>query len=352
MIRVGVIGASGLAGGELIRLALQHPKVQVSFLGGSSNAGKRLPQVHPGLRVDLGITIEAVDPDVVAERCDVVFLSTPAPVSARLAEQLADRVACVIDLSGAFRIKGEQAHQRWYPAVERAADLSKRFVYGVPELVSEALAGAPLISLPGCFATAITLALNPLVTELGLDLGNVVVDGKTGSSGGGLSLRPSDMHAMRDGGVTPYAPTGHRHAAEVTEFLGATGPGGIRSLAMSAYGVSHVRGLLVSCYAFPDRPLQARELHRAYIRSYRSHPFVRVRRHDESLIPLPDPHAVVGSNYCDLTPLWDEDAGRLVVLAALDNLVKGAAGQAIQALNAHYSLSTEEGLAMQPVVPA
>lgn len=352
MIRVGVVGASGLAGGELIRLALQHPQVEVTFLGGSSNVGKRLPQLHPGLRVDLGVAIAEVDPDVVAQRCDVVFLATPAPVSARLADQLADRVACVIDLSGAFRIQGEQAHQRWYPAVERTADLSKRFVYGVPELVSEAMAGAPLISLPGCFATAITLALHPLLTQLGLDLGHVLVDGKTGSSGGGLSLRASDLHAMRDGGVTPYAPTGHRHAAEVSEFLGTTGPGSVRSLTMSAYGVSHVRGLLASCYAFPDRALDARELHRAFIRSYRGHPFVRVRRHDESLIPLPDPHAVIGSNYCDLTPLWDPDAGRLVVLAALDNLVKGAAGQAIQALNAHYSLNTEEGLTMQPVVPA
>ena len=216
MIRVGVIGASGLAGGELIRLALQHPRAEVTFLGGSGNVGKRLPQLHPGLRIDLGITVEAVDPDVVAERCDVVFLATPAPVSARLAEQLADRVACLIDLSGAFRIKGEQAHQRWYSGVQRSADLSERFVYGVPELVSAAMVDAPLISLPGCFATAITLALHPLVTELGLDLGHVLVDGKTGSSGGGLSLRPSDVHAMRDGGVTPYAPTGHRHAAEVS----------------------------------------------------------------------------------------------------------------------------------------
>ncbi|MFJ4771185.1 N-acetyl-gamma-glutamyl-phosphate reductase [Streptomyces uncialis] len=354
-VRVGIIGASGLAGGDLIRLVVQHPRLRLTFLGGSSSVGRRPSELHPGLRQDLGVSVEAVpdDPDVLAERCDVVFLSTPAPASAELAARLADRVPCVIDLSGAFRIRTPALHDRWYPKVSRSPELAERFVYGVPELIGERLVGAPLISLPGCYATAITLGLAPLVLGLGLELRTVVVDGKSGSSGGGLQLRTPDLHPFRSGAIAPYAPTGHRHAAEVGDFLDRAEPGRIASLSMSAYGVSHVRGLLTSSYVFTDGDTpDARTLHRAYLRFYKGQRFVRVRRHAETLIPVPDPQAVLGSNYCDIAVEHDPDGDRIVVLAALDNLVKGAAGQAVQALNIRFGLPEEEGLTMQPVMPA
>lgn len=353
MIRVGIVGASGLAGGELIRLVTQHPELDVTFLGGNSSAGRRPAQLHPGLRLDLGgLTVEPVTAERVAERCDVVFLATPAPVSARLAAELADRVACVVDLSGAFRIRDPKLHDRWYPKAERSTELADRFVYGVPELVGEELRDAALISVPGCYATAITLGLAPLTLGLGLDLRTVVVDGKSGSSGGGLQLRVPDLHPLRNGAIAPYAPVGHRHAAEVGDFLGRAKPGSIGSLAMSAYGVSHVRGLLASVYVYTDAQVDARALQRAYLAFYKGHHFVRVRRHKETLIPVPDPQAVLGSNYCDVAVLHDPDGDRIVVLAALDNLVKGAAGQAVQAVNRRYGLPEETGLTMQPVMPA
>ncbi|MET9616885.1 N-acetyl-gamma-glutamyl-phosphate reductase [Kitasatospora indigofera] len=351
MIRVGILGASGLAGGELIRLVLQHPDLELTFLGGSSSAGRRPAELHPGLRLDLGLTIETL-PDSLADRCDVVFLATPAPVSAALAAELADQVPCVIDLSGAFRIRTPDLHDRWYPKVRRAEGLADRFVYGVPELIGDQLAGAALISLPGCFATAITIGLAPLVLSLGLNLRTVVVDGKTGSSGGGLELRTANLHPLRNGAIAPYSPAGHRHGAEVKDFLDRSKPGGVESLSMSAYGVSHVRGLMASSYVFTDDEVDARSLQRAYLRFYKEHPFVRVRRHNETLIPVPDPQAVLGSNYCDVTALHDEEGGRIVVLAALDNMVKGAAGQALQALNIRFGLPVETGLTMQPVMPA
>ncbi|MFK4227927.1 N-acetyl-gamma-glutamyl-phosphate reductase [Streptomyces sp. NPDC019890] len=352
MIRVGIVGASGITGGELIRLVTQHPELELTFLGGNSSAGKRPAQLHPGLRLDLGLTVEPVTADAVAERCDVVFLATPAPASAELAALLADRVPCVIDLSGAFRIRTRELHERWYPKAERTADLADRFVYGVPELIGDQLVDAPLISVPGCYATAITLGLAPLTLGLGLELKTVVVDGKSGSSGGGLQLRVPDLHPLRNGAIAPYAPTGHRHAAEVSDFLERSKPGTVGSLTMSAYGVSHVRGLLASAYVFTDDKVDGRELQRAYLRFYKEHRFVRVRRHTETLIPVPDPQAVLGSNFCDVTVLHDEEGGRIVVLAALDNLVKGAAGQAVQALNKRFGLSEESGLTMQPVMYA
>ncbi|RBQ17664.1 N-acetyl-gamma-glutamyl-phosphate reductase [Spongiactinospora rosea] len=351
MIRVGVAGASGLAGGELIRLVAQHPELELTFLGGSSSVGRRPAELHPNLRLDLGVTVEPVTEDL-SGRCDVVLLATPAPVSAELAARLTDRVPAVIDLSGAFRIRTPELHERWYPSVRRSAELADRSVYGVPELVGDQMAGAPLISLPGCYATAITLGLAPLVLSLGLNLKTVVVDGKSGSSGGGLQLRTADLHPLRNGAIAPYAPVGHRHAAEVTDFLERGKPGRIGSLSMSAYGVSHVRGLMASSYAFTDDEVDERTLQRAYLRFYKEHPFVRVRRHTETLIPMPDPQAVLGSNYCDVTVLHDGEGGRIVVLAALDNLIKGAAGQAVQAINRRFGLPERAGLEMQPVMPA
>jgi N-acetyl-gamma-glutamyl-phosphate/LysW-gamma-L-alpha-aminoadipyl-6-phosphate reductase len=351
VIRVGVVGASGLAGGELLRLIVGHPHLQLTFLGGSSSIGKRPAELHPGLRLDLGVTVRPVTEEI-ADQVDVVLLATPAPVSAELAALLADRVPVVVDLSGAFRIRAPELHDRWYPKVTRRADLADRFVYGVPELIGDRLADASLISLPGCYATALTLGLAPLVLGMRLDLRTVVVDGKSGSSGGGAALRTADLHPYRSGAVTPYAPTGHRHAAEVRDFLDRSRPGAIGSLSMSAYGVSHVRGLLTSSYVFAEQDVDQRELHRAYLRFYKGHRFVRVRRHDETLIPVPDPHAVVGSNFCDVAVLHDEDGGRIVVLAALDNLIKGAAGQAVQVVNMRFGLPEETGLATQPVMPA
>ncbi|MFE9442998.1 N-acetyl-gamma-glutamyl-phosphate reductase [Streptomyces sp. NPDC006602] len=351
MIRAGVVGASGLAGGDLIRLITQHPDLELTFLGGSSNIGRRPSELHPGLRLDLGLTVQPVTEEI-ADQVDVVFLATPAPVSAELAALLADRVPAVVDLSGAFRIRTPELHDRWYPKVKRRTDLADRFVYGVPELIGDQLTDAALISLPGCYATAITLGLAPLTVGLGLDLKTVVVDGKSGSSGGGLQLRTPDLHPFRSGAIAPYSPTGHRHAAEVGDFLERSKPGAVGSLTMSAYGVSHVRGLLTSSYVFTDDAVDQRELQRAYVRFYKGHRFVRVRRHAETLIPVPDPQAVLGSNYCDVTVLHDEEGDRVVVLAALDNLVKGAAGQAVQAANIRFGLPEETGLTMQPVMPA
>ncbi|WP_370413397.1 N-acetyl-gamma-glutamyl-phosphate reductase [Streptomyces fradiae] len=351
MIRAGVVGASGLAGGDLIRLITQHPDMELTFLGGSSNIGRRPAELHANLRIDLGLTVQPVTEEV-ADQVDVLFLATPAPVSNRLAEQLVDKVPAIVDLSGAFRIATPERHDRWYPKVDRRADLADRFVYGVPELVRDQLKEASLISMPGCYATALTLSLAPLTLGLGLDLKTVVVDGKSGSSGGGLQLRTSDLHPFRSGAIAPYAPTGHRHAAEVGDFLERAKKGSIDSLTMSAYGVSHVRGLLTSSYVFTDEQVDQRELQRAYTRFYKGERFVRVRRNNETLIPVPDPQAVLGSNFCDVTVLKDEEGDRIVVLAALDNLIKGAAGQAVQAANIRFGLPEESGLTMQPVMPA
>jgi len=350
--RVGVIGASGFVGGELLRLVHQHPELELTYVGGRRTAGRRIHELHPGLRIATAPVVAEVSVDAVLKRCDVVALATPASVSAELAPPLVDTAVSVVDLSGAFRLRSPVAHHRWYPSVSRPDGLAERFVYGVPELVGDELAGADLISLPGCYATAVTLAVAPLVMAMDLRIERLLVDGKSGSSGGGASLRTADLHPYRDGTVVPYAPAGHRHGAEIAEFFARRAPGRISRVSMSSYGAGGVRGLLASCYAFTDEPLATADLSRVYRRFYRGHPFVRVRRHGETLIPVPNPKAVTGSNFCDVAAVHDAEGQRIVALGALDNMIKGAAGQAIQAINIRCGHPLEAGLGMQPMVPA
>ncbi|MCM1011813.1 N-acetyl-gamma-glutamyl-phosphate reductase [Brevibacterium sp. XM4083] len=352
MIRAGIVGASGLAGGELVRLLTQHPSFEITIVCGSGSVGKLIHQLHPNLRDATKLTVQPIDPHDIEQKCDVVFLATPPAESSRIAELLAETTTRVIDLSGAFRIKDATTHSRWYPSVHRNEHLATRFLYGVPELVADAeWTSAQLISLPGCFATAIALSLAPLV-DSGIPLGRVIVDGKTGSSGGGVSGRSGASHPIRTGSVTPYAPAGHRHSAEVEEFLNDREPTSNASISMSAYGVSHVRGLLATSYLFPQTDLEEKAARKLFFGHYRGKHFVRVRSHTESTIPLPDPHALVASNYCDITVARDPNGGPLVVMAALDNLIKGAAGQAIQVANLAFGRPEEEGIGQLPVFPA
>lgn len=350
MIRVGVIGASGLAGGELLRLIDLHPSLELTFIGGSSNVGRTPSQLHPGLRKDFGLRVEEVTADI-ANRCDVVLLATPPQAAVESARLLVDRIETVIDLSGAFRIRSAQLHERWYPDVERPAELLDRAVYGVPELIGDRMKDATFISLPGCYATAISLSLAPLLSDDSITVADVVIDGKSGSSGGGMTLRTSDLHPLRSGAITPYAPGGHRHAGEVLDFFGRERPGRLPSLSMSAYGVSNVRGLLTSAYVSLAETPTLKDLAKTYVQFYRDAPFVRYRRAGETILPVPDPHLVTGSNFCDISVFSRDQPGRFVILGALDNLVKGAAGQAIQAVNARFDRPATEGLDMHPVMP-
>lgn len=366
-IPVGVIGAGGYVGGELLRLLTGHPGLDLSYMAASDrDRGQHDPllaRVHPGLRggeldgpPDGGPRLAKTSVAEAARRCSAVFLATPPEVSATLAASLlAAGVAAVIDLSPAFRLEDPGAQRRWYPDVRRPEGCSA--VYGLPELNRDALAGASLIAVPGCMATAAILALLPLCEVRGLALDAVVIDGKVGSTGSGNRPRRSGMHPVRSGVVAPYAPAGHRHAAEISAVvrargLTAGGPG--LRLGMSVFGIDLVRGLSVAVYAIQERHDQLGQLALTpmFREFYRDEPFVRVRDWPSEAVPLPDPKAVIGSNYCDLAAFHDTEAGRIVVIAALDNLMKGAAGQAVQACNIRYGLPEAAGLSALPLYPA
>ncbi len=366
--RAGVVGASGILGGELLRILLGHPGLELEYVSAQTKAGRSATELNPHLK-DAGIgEFEAFDARVAAKRCDVVFLATPPETAGRAVPELLDAGAeLVVDLSPAYRVRDPERHREWYPDVERDQEIAEAAAYGLPELTPAdghgvggsrlgraAIRDARVIASPGCFATAILLAALPLRDVEGISFEAIAIDGKSGSTGSGARLRESGAHTWRSNVVAPYAPRGHRHVAEVAEALEVTGVaagGRAPRLGMSTYGVDLVRGLSVGLYAFFDGELDERTLRRAYHRTYRDEPFVRVQVGRGSALPLPDPKAVIGSNFCDVAPFVDSAAQRFVLIAAIDNMVKGGAGQAVQACNVRLGLPEQQGLEAIPVFP-
>ena len=392
--RAGVVGASGILGGELLRILVNHPGIELEYVCAQTKAGRSATELNPHLK-DAGIgDFEAFDARVAAKRCDVVFLATPPETAGRAVPELLDAgTELVVDLSPAYRVQDPALHGQWYPDVERDQEIAEQAAYALPELNREAVAQARVLAMPGCFATAILLAALPLRELEGIAYDSIAIDGKSGSTGSGARLRESGAHTWRANVVAPYAPRGHRHVAEVSEALAAAGigasddglgpadaanptggaadvPGGRSDegsaplgaansasgrralrLGMSTYGVDLVRGLSVGLYSFFEGELDERELRRAYHRTYRDERFVRVQAGRGSALPLPDPKAVIGSNYCDVAGFVDAAAGRFVLIAAIDNMVKGGAGQAVQACNLRLGLPEELGLEAIPVFP-
>ncbi len=374
-IPVGVLGASGLQGGELLRLLCAHPHFQVEYVCASrktdgarhstSRQGRRVLEVHPNLRdaaqspsgeaLDK-LVFETLDVEEAARRCALVFTATPHDVSAEVVPRLLDAgVEVVADLSPAHRLRDPGEHARCYPSVPRDNALAKLAIYGLPELTRDRLAQASLIAVPGCFATAVTLAMLPLRELDAVLWDRITVDAKTGSSGSGNAVRAHGMHALRSTVVSPYAPIAHRHGPEIVQSLrdhGVMSLGRPLCLAMSAYGVNAVRGLSVSVYLFAEGNVDGANLRNAFRQTYRDEPFVRIQTGASSVIPLPDPKVVVGSNFCDVAAFTDPDIGHIVLIAALDNMVKGGAGQAVQACNVRFGLPEDTGLSALPLFPA
>jgi LysW-gamma-L-alpha-aminoadipyl-6-phosphate/LysW-L-glutamyl-5-phosphate reductase len=362
-IPVGIVGASGLVGGELLRLLDTHPDFRVVYAGSSGHGRDEKPGpvalagIHPHLlgRPVGELQLDRTRVSRIAGTCAAVFLATPPAVSASLAPALLDAgVEVVTDLSGAFRIRDPELHKRWYPGVSRPWS-SYQPVYGLPELNRDLLLGARLISVPGCMATASILALYPLSRMAGTRFSHITIDAKAGSAGSGTRLQTPGLHALRSHVVAPYAPAGHRHVAEIRECLTdhglATTDGGLR-LGMSAYGVDLIRGASVAVYVWADDYVSPSDLTRVFRDTYQQERFVRVIDWGSGVLPVPDPKLVIGSNYCDVAPLVDTDAGRLVIISVLDTLTKGAAGQGIQACNRRFGWPEDAGLNLQPVFPA
>jgi len=342
-MKVGILGASGYVGGELLRLLLRHPKVEVSVATSSRNAGNFVFRVHPNLRGWTKLKFVMPDLSKIMDECDILFVATPHGVSSTFMPQIIETGMPVIDISADFRLKDPNAYVKWYHWKHKCPELLEKSVYGLPELHREEIKKAQLVACPGCMATTAILALAPIVKSGKIEKNRIIADFKVGSSGGGARPSLASHHPEHYSVVRPYKPVGHRHTAEIEQELSLLADGKV-SVSMSAHAVNMVRGILATCHVFLTDPLSTVDVWRLYRQFYRDEPFIRLVRDVKGIFRYPDPKIVVGSNYCDIGFEIDEDNSRLVLLSALDNLVKGAAGTAVQNMNIMQGWDEREGL--------
>src|SRR5712692_2411643 len=349
-LRVAIAGGSGYTGGELARLLLFHPQVELTQVASSSHAGHYLHSTHPNLRKLSSLRFSHPD-DLTS--CDLLFLCLPHGMASREIESYRAIAPRIIDLSADFRLRSVGLYEEWYGAPHSASYLLEGAMYGLPELHRSELPEATLVSGTGCMATAAILGLAPLYRAGLVDTTlPLVVDAKVGSSAAGAAPGPGSHHPDRSGAVRSFQPTGHRHTAELIQELGlAAGAAHRQYIAFSATAVEIVRGVLVTAHLFLNETVDERTLWRLYREAYQREPFIRLVKERRGVYRYPEPKILVGSNYCDIGFELDPHQQRVVVIAALDNLVKGAAGNAVQALNCMYGWDEALGLTFPGLHP-
>ena len=340
-IKVGIINVTGYAGVELARLLYKHPKVELCSITGRSAAGQKLAEIFPHL-ADIELTIAAEIDEV-----DLVFSAMPHKASAEIILPLVERGIKVVDISADFRLKDVGKYLQWYDFAHPAPELLQKAVYGLPELHRAEIAKASLIANPGCYPTGALLALAPAVKE-GIIEPDIIVDSKSGVSGAGRTLSLSTHYAEATDNVLAYSMNGHRHLPEIVQELETLNPAFSPSVTFLPHLVPTSRGILSSCYAKPKEGKAIKgkeELIKLYRNYYKGEPFVRV------VDKPPETKQTWGSNLCLIYPTVDVRTGRLIVISCLDNLVKGAAGQAIQNANIMFGFPETAGLEALPVYP-
>ena len=338
MVHVGIIGASGYTGAELLRLCAQHPEFEVVYATGDTQAGTRAASLYPSLA---GRYPTLMFEEFEIERAaglDLVFLGLPHEASLALAPQLVGRAGCVVDLSAAYRLRDASLYPQWYGFVHDQPALLAQAVFGLPELHRGELSGAALGATPGCHVTAATLALAPLVNAGLIEPTGVVVDSITGVSGAGRALKHTSLFCTADEDVTAYGLLDHRHTPEIEQEVGA-------QVLFTPHLAPLSRGLLATCYARPSAAVSTESLLVALRDAYSGEPFVVV---DEA---SPSTKATLGSNMAHLTARFDERTGTVMAICAIDNIAKGASGGAVQAANVALGLAETAGLSVVGMYP-
>ena len=344
-MKVSIIGGSGYAGGELLRLLLGHPHVEIAQVTSESYTGRYVHTRHPNLRKRTTLKYSSLS---TLGSCDLLFVALPHGETMGRIEQLARLAPRIIDLSADFRLRDPDVYAKWYGHEHVAPEWLPRFVYGLPETNREAIARANYVSGVGCNATATNLALWPLFASDLVDRERgVIVEVKAGSSESGASAGASSHHPDRSHAVRSFAPTGHRHTAEVVQVLSRDGEE--IAVHMSVTAIELVRGVLATAHVFVrkelrDEGMQLKDLWRAYRGAYGQEPFVRIVRERQGVYRYPEPKILAGSNMADVGFDYDSATGRVVAIAAIDNLMKGASGSAVQCMNLMYGWDERTGL--------
>ncbi|MGE7272734.1 N-acetyl-gamma-glutamyl-phosphate reductase [Brevibacillus panacihumi] len=346
MIRVGIVGATGYGGAELIRLLAGHPQVRIANLYSSSSQGEPLDQVFPHV-YNLGLpALSAIDAEHLSKENDVVFFATPAGVSAKLSPQVVELGGKVIDLSGDFRLENPTVYQEWYKKDAAPEAWIKRAVYGLTEWNKEQVAGASLIANPGCYPTAALLALLPLAKSGWVAADDWIVDAKSGVSGAGRGVSLGVHYSEINESIHAYKVGTHQHTPEIEQEI-TRQSGAEATIQFTPHLVPMTRGILATAYGKLTKQVSQAQIQELFAATYADQPFVRIRPAGSH----PRTKEVYGSNYCDIAVHVDERTGRVILLSVIDNVVKGAAGQAIHNMNVMFELPETMGLPLVPLFP-
>ena len=328
-ISVGIIGASGYGGVQLVRLLQEHPLVEIVYLGGKGSAGLAYSELYPHLGHAVDLTIEPIDVEAIASRCQVVFLGLPNGLACDLAPPLIEKGCKVLDLSADYRFKNLETYSNWYNKDRSDLETAKTAVYGLPELYRDEIKSASLIGCPGCYPTASLMALSPLLKQ-GLILPETtIIDAKSGTSGGGRQAKTHLLLAEAEGSFGAYGVAKHRHTPEIEQISSDLTGHEVR-VQFTPHLLPMVRGILATVYAtLRDPGLVREDLLTIYSAFYRSSPFVKILSNGV----YPQTKWACGTNLCYLGIETDPRTDRVIVLSAIDNLIKGQAGQAVQCLN-------------------
>jgi LysW-gamma-L-alpha-aminoadipyl-6-phosphate/LysW-L-glutamyl-5-phosphate reductase len=339
-LEAAILGGSGYTGGELLRILLDHPGVNVTQITSRARAKKFVHTVHPNLRKRTQLKF-IVPEDL--QPCDVLFACTPHGATAPQVDDLKAIAPIVIDLSADFRLRNPSDYDTWYGWEHPRPELIPDTAYGMPEFHREQIKNSNYIASPGCTATASILGLVPLVQAGVVDRNiPIIIEAKTGSSGAGAAATAGSHHPERAGSMRSYKPTGHRHSAEILQEL--DGNDGPPPVSFSVTSVEAVRGILATSHVHLTDDLEDKDLWKIFRGAYGQEPFIRLVKEKSGIHRYPDPKILSGTNYCDVGWELDPHGKRLVVMAAIDNLMKGAAGQAVQAFNVRCGFEETTGL--------
>jgi len=343
MSKIAILGATGYTGTELIRLLNDHPEAEVVFISSETYAGSKLSDIHPQFREQEDLILSRMQVDEIPPAVEIVFCALPHGQPAGTVPGLLEKGHRVIDLSADFRLKEAELYRQWYELEHPAPSFLEEAVYGLPELNRGAVSTARLIANPGCYPTSIILPLAPLLKENMVKAASLIVDAKSGASGAGRTPRQAFHFPDCTENFKAYRVACHQHTAEIEQELGLIGESEIK-VTFTPHLVPMVRGILSTIYLEPASGKTDEEIRALYSCFYGECPFVRILEEDA----LPETRFVRGSNFIDIAFKMDRRTGRLIILSAIDNLVKGAAGQAVQNMNIMLGLPEDTGLRQLP----
>lgn len=346
MIDVGIIGASGYTGAELMRILHGHPEARVNYVTAHAHANQKVCSLYPHLHTYANISFEEFEPGKAAERAELHFVALPHGKALEVVPALLERGCGVIDLSADYRFDEASTYEAWYEVEHTSPELLGKAVYGLPEVFREKIPGAELVAVPGCYPTAAVLALAPLAAKGYPGVDGAVIDAKSGVSGAGRSLSLAAHFAQADESVKPYNVGKHRHTPEMEAALSSLA-GSPVGLIFTPHLVPMSRGILATCYVRVGKGVEDGEIKEAYEAFYAGSPFVVLLGGDA----FPETKAVAGSNFCHIGWRLDREKGMLTVASAIDNLVKGASGQAVQCMNIMRGWDEETGLEALGIFP-